>query len=245
MEASNTARTDAVRRSGRSRKTIERFAPSAADDLVLSTSVLNAEPAAFVAGARRQRKRQIPTQTSQYAPKRRKTSTSATQATSGKFSALPFPCRLFSLPNGFDTTDTAELLLTGGAADPDADFVEEETSPATSSGTTFASLKSAQVDGGSQKATSSRKKASPRKPRSTPAVQKAAQAIPTSPPRPAPHGVPLVHAEGRQALCESLPYYHAYQSGVYATRGLAYGFLLSNDCTGKVYIDDEIVIARA
>lgn len=63
--------------------------------------------------------------------------------------------------------------------------------------------------------------------------------------RPQPHGEPLVWAEQRQALCETLPYYRAYQSGAYTTEGLGYGFLLDKDCGERAYMDEEVVITRA
>ena len=63
--------------------------------------------------------------------------------------------------------------------------------------------------------------------------------------RPQPHGQPLVWAEQRQALCETLPYYRAYQSGAYTTEGLGYGFLLDKDCGERAYMDEEVVITRA
>ena len=63
--------------------------------------------------------------------------------------------------------------------------------------------------------------------------------------RPQPHGQPLVWAEERQALCETLPYYRAYQSGAYTTEGLALGFLLDKDCGERAYMDEQVVITRS
>ncbi|MCJ1389057.1 hypothetical protein MMC18_001911 [Xylographa bjoerkii] len=63
--------------------------------------------------------------------------------------------------------------------------------------------------------------------------------------RPKPYGAPLVWAEGRQALCETLPYYRAYNSGAHTSGGLAHGFLLSSDNTERSFMDDEVVITRA
>ena len=63
--------------------------------------------------------------------------------------------------------------------------------------------------------------------------------------RPQPYGQPLVWAEQRQALCETLPYYRAFQSGAYTNDGLGYGFLLDKDCGERAYMDEEVVITRA
>ncbi len=63
--------------------------------------------------------------------------------------------------------------------------------------------------------------------------------------RPLPYGQPLVWAEQRQALCETLPYYRAFQSGAYTVDGLGYGFLLDKDCGERAYMDEEVVITRA
>ncbi|KAL1410253.1 hypothetical protein Q8F55_004259 [Vanrija albida] len=50
-----------------------------------------------------------------------------------------------------------------------------------------------------------------------------------APPRPArhePRGRPPVWAQTRQELCEALPYYRAFQSGMYMSKHVAYGYLL-------------------
>ncbi|KAF6226736.1 hypothetical protein HO173_012339 [Letharia columbiana] len=68
--------------------------------------------------------------------------------------------------------------------------------------------------------------------------------------RPKPRGQPEVWAEMRQALCESLTYYQAYQSGAYTwgssngSAGYAYGFLLDNDNDDYGYMDEKVVITR-
>ena len=79
--------------------------------------------------------------------------------------------------------------------------------------------------------------------------------------KPAPIGKPLVWADvsiplqifhtifsnilqKRQGLCETLPYYNAYQSGAYIHKGLLYGFLLAQNNASRCLIDDEIVITR-
>lgn len=88
---------------------------------------------------------------------------------------------------------------------------------------------------------SPRKRAAPSKAK----VQAFVEEIKPTDARPEPHGQPLVWAEERQALCETLPYYRAYQSGAYTTEGLAFGFLLDKDCGERAYMDEEIVITRA
>ncbi|MCJ1383484.1 hypothetical protein MMC17_006598 [Xylographa soralifera] len=64
-------------------------------------------------------------------------------------------------------------------------------------------------------------------------------------PRPEPYGAPPAWAESRQALCETLPYYRAYNSGAHTSGGLAHGFLLSLDNTEGSLMNEEIVITRA
>ena len=64
-------------------------------------------------------------------------------------------------------------------------------------------------------------------------------------PRPKPYGSPLVWADDRQALCDSLPYYRAFQSSAYIRDGLTHGFLIDRDCGDRSYMDEEVVIARA
>ena len=79
----------------------------------------------------------------------------------------------------------------------------------------------------------------------TPRVQTIANVKPPIDRRPLPCGQPLVWADQRQALCETLPYYRAFQSGAYTNGGIAYGFLLDRDCGERAYMDEEVVITRA
>ncbi|KAI9804405.1 MAG: hypothetical protein M1825_001304 [Sarcosagium campestre] len=60
-----------------------------------------------------------------------------------------------------------------------------------------------------------------------------------------PIGRPPVWASHRQALCDTLPYYRAYESGCYIKDGLAYGFLLAHTTMARPYMDQDIVITRA
>ena len=55
----------------------------------------------------------------------------------------------------------------------------------------------------------------------------------------------LTHLQGRQALCESLPYYRAFQSAGYITGGVVYAFMAGRDNSERSYMDSEIMIVRA
>ncbi|KAI9812295.1 MAG: hypothetical protein M1827_004744 [Pycnora praestabilis] len=63
--------------------------------------------------------------------------------------------------------------------------------------------------------------------------------------RPPPQGQPFVWADGRQALCETLPYFRGYQTGAYHSEGLIHGMLLDGSCHERDYVDATVVIARA
>ncbi|KAL9119086.1 MAG: hypothetical protein Q9187_004357, partial [Circinaria calcarea] len=63
--------------------------------------------------------------------------------------------------------------------------------------------------------------------------------------RPKPYGIAPVHAESRQDLCDSLPYYHAFQSGAYTQKEVGWGMLLGRDAGARPYMDEEVVITRA
>ena len=60
----------------------------------------------------------------------------------------------------------------------------------------------------------------------------------------------LMFLQVRQALCESLPYYQAYQSSTYnwgtsgGFAGYVYGFLLDNDNDEHGFLDEKVVITR-
>ncbi|KAI9852723.1 MAG: hypothetical protein M1838_005918 [Thelocarpon superellum] len=55
---------------------------------------------------------------------------------------------------------------------------------------------------------------------------------------------PPVWADNRQELCETLPYYRAYQSAVYMTGGICYGILFDKFGGDRDFMDDEIIISR-
>ncbi|KAF8858768.1 hypothetical protein BDZ45DRAFT_590705 [Acephala macrosclerotiorum] len=59
---------------------------------------------------------------------------------------------------------------------------------------------------------------------------------------PEPHGKPLVWADKRQQLCETLPNYKAYQSGAYTNNGILHGFLIDAEVGPLDKFDDQIII---
>lgn len=64
-------------------------------------------------------------------------------------------------------------------------------------------------------------------------------------PKPAPSGQPSVWADGRQALCETVPYFRSYQGGGYCTGGFARGFMYDKESHERDYMDANIIISRA
>lgn len=62
--------------------------------------------------------------------------------------------------------------------------------------------------------------------------------------KPAPYGEPPVWASKRQQLCETLPYYRAYQSGIYIQDGTARAFMVDKEVGPRDKLDEEILIAR-
>lgn len=57
-------------------------------------------------------------------------------------------------------------------------------------------------------------------------------------------GQPPVWADKRQQLCETLPYYMAYQSGVYQNMGIPHGMLIDAESRLNDVFDPEIIITR-
>lgn len=60
--------------------------------------------------------------------------------------------------------------------------------------------------------------------------------------KPDPFGFPEVWAFKRQQLCETLPYYNAYQSGAYTQDGIARAILIDKEVSIRDIFDDEIII---
>ncbi|KAI9743396.1 MAG: hypothetical protein M1818_003243 [Claussenomyces sp. TS43310] len=62
--------------------------------------------------------------------------------------------------------------------------------------------------------------------------------------KPPPYGRPPVWADKRQQLCETLPYYRAYQSGAYVQDGTARAFMVDKEVGPRDKLNEEILIAR-
>jgi hypothetical protein len=60
--------------------------------------------------------------------------------------------------------------------------------------------------------------------------------------KPEPVGQPIVWAFKRQQLCETLPYYNAYQSGAYTHDNIARSILIDKEVSVRDKFDEEIVI---
>jgi hypothetical protein len=60
--------------------------------------------------------------------------------------------------------------------------------------------------------------------------------------KPEPLGQPHVWANKRQQLCETLPYYKAYQGGIYRNNGIVYGFLIDKEVGLRDKFDEQIII---
>ncbi|KAK8230812.1 hypothetical protein HDK90DRAFT_332907 [Phyllosticta capitalensis] len=63
--------------------------------------------------------------------------------------------------------------------------------------------------------------------------------------KPPPVGQPDVWADGRQALCETLPYFNAYQGAGYTSGGFAYAFMVDSHSSPRDYLDADVLITRA
>ncbi|EMC93794.1 hypothetical protein BAUCODRAFT_36249 [Baudoinia panamericana UAMH 10762] len=63
--------------------------------------------------------------------------------------------------------------------------------------------------------------------------------------KPAPIGDPLVWADSRQALCETVPYFKKPQGGCHQNDKHAYAFLFDGVGHCREYMDQDVIIARA
>ncbi|KAI9682656.1 MAG: hypothetical protein M1829_006643 [Trizodia sp. TS-e1964] len=63
-------------------------------------------------------------------------------------------------------------------------------------------------------------------------------------PRPPCYGNPEIWANGRQALCESLPYYRAYQSGSYSINNRIFATMIDKQAAPRDHFSEELVITR-
>ena len=66
----------------------------------------------------------------------------------------------------------------------------------------------------------------------------------TLPKLPSPQGVPLVWADTRQELCEGLPYFRAYQGGIYFRSSTVFGYLLDSFGAERDFIGSHVVISH-
>ncbi|KAJ6002126.1 hypothetical protein N7522_007353 [Penicillium canescens] len=58
------------------------------------------------------------------------------------------------------------------------------------------------------------------------------------------YGTPPAWSEGRQQLCDAIPWFRCTQGAMYHSEGFCYGFLIDADCGSRTYIDDEVIITR-
>jgi hypothetical protein len=60
--------------------------------------------------------------------------------------------------------------------------------------------------------------------------------------KPEPHGQPIVWANKRQQLCETVPYYNAYQGSAYTNQGIVYAVLVDKEVSVRDKFEEEIII---
>jgi 2OG-Fe(II) oxygenase superfamily len=60
-----------------------------------------------------------------------------------------------------------------------------------------------------------------------------------------PISLPMVWSEGRQGLCETLPYYKSMQGSVYSLEGYIRGMMFDNESHHRDYLDTEVCMTRA
>lgn len=63
--------------------------------------------------------------------------------------------------------------------------------------------------------------------------------------KPLPRGEPRVWADSRQALCETILYYQAWQGACYINKGVLYAFMFDSNGHERDLIDGDVIIARA
>jgi hypothetical protein len=62
--------------------------------------------------------------------------------------------------------------------------------------------------------------------------------------KPDPIGEPPVWASSRQALCETLHYYRAYQGGCYSIEKLVRAFMFDKAALDRDYMDSDVIVSR-
>jgi hypothetical protein len=60
--------------------------------------------------------------------------------------------------------------------------------------------------------------------------------------KPEPHGQPGIWADKRQQLCETLPYYKAYQGSAYTKNHTVFGILIDKEVEDRDKFDEEVII---
>lgn len=60
--------------------------------------------------------------------------------------------------------------------------------------------------------------------------------------KPQPCGQPKAWGKTRQQMCETLPWYRAYQSSAYSKNGVVFGFLVDKEFGPRDVFDDQIII---
>ncbi|KAJ5794631.1 hypothetical protein N7457_001230 [Penicillium paradoxum] len=58
------------------------------------------------------------------------------------------------------------------------------------------------------------------------------------------YGKPPAWAEGRQQLCDAIPWFRCTQGAMYHNEGFCYGFLVDADGGTRTHIDEEVIITR-
>lgn len=53
-----------------------------------------------------------------------------------------------------------------------------------------------------------------------------------------------IFCQGRQQLCDAIPWFRCTQGAMYHNEGFCYGFLIDADGGTRTYIDEEIIITR-
>lgn len=62
--------------------------------------------------------------------------------------------------------------------------------------------------------------------------------------KPSPVAQPVIWADGKQALCETLSYYQAYQGAAYVSGGIFYSANLDGNGHGRDFMDSDAIITR-
>ena len=132
--------------------------------------------------------------------------------------------------------DDDDFLSVDGTSLPDSEFVE--LSPANT-----------KVQKGKGNAKGNGKQPSTKAPRKTDGTKAGnneyvAQYVNVQRGKPLPYSQPLVWADKKQQLCETLPYYRAYESAAYTVNGIVLGMVIDKEVGPRDKFDDQIVITK-